>query len=232
MLAAASSRRGLTGVVLGLAILCKLLPAAVFPAFWRRWDWPALAGALLVIAALYGFYTVGAGWHVLGYLPGYAKEEGLETGQGFFVLRALALLGTLPAWATKAYLAASAAALLGLAAWFMLGAKLPADAGPRILVIGSAAAILATATTVVISPHYPWYLGWLSLFGCFAPYWSVIYLSASGVLLYLDPYHREAIYPWMIYAPCLPLAIWDGVRANRAARGPACRLPANRPPAS
>ena len=45
---------------------------------------------LLVIVALYAVvHAVGAGWHVLGYLPGYASEEGLETGQGFFILRAL-----------------------------------------------------------------------------------------------------------------------------------------------
>ena len=220
MLVAASSRRGLTGAVLGLAILCKLLPAAVFPAFWRRWDWPMLAGTLLVIVALYGFYAAGAGWHVLGYLPGYANEEGLDTGQGFFVLRALGMLMPLPAWATKLYLVLAAATLLGLAALYMLGPKLPADPGARTLAIGRAAAVLATATTVAISPHYPWYLGWLALFACFAPYWSTVYLSASGVLLYLDPYHREDAYPWIIYGPCLVLAILDVARARRSPAQP------------
>ncbi len=218
MLVAASSRRGLTGAVLALAILCKLLPAAVFPAFWRRWDWPTLLGTLVVIVVLYGAYTVGAGWHVLGYLPGYADEEGMATGQGFFVLRALALVATVPAWASKAYVAVAGSALLALAATYMLGPKLPADPGPRTLAIGRAAAVLATATTVAISPHYPWYLGWLSLFACFAPYKSVIYLSASGVLLYLDPYHREAIYPWVVYGPCFVLAVFDIARARRTAR--------------
>ena len=158
VLVAASSRRGLTGVVLALAILCKLLPAAVFPAFWRRWDWRTLAGTLFVIVALYGAYTVGAGWHVLGYLPGYADEEGMATGQGFFVLRALALVTDLPAWASKAYAALAGIGLLALAAHYMLSPKLPADPGQRTLVIGRASAVLATATTVVISPHYPWYL--------------------------------------------------------------------------
>ncbi len=82
--------------------------------------------------------------------------------------------------------------------------------------------MLATATTVVISPHYPWYLGWLALFACFAPYSSVIYLSASGVLLYLDPYHREAIYPWVIYghASSSPLGCGPGAPP----RPPACLL--------
>ncbi len=218
LLVASTSRRGLAGVVLGLAILCKLLPAAIFPAFWRRWDWPMLAGTLLVIVALYALYTAGAGWHVLGFLPGYANEEGLATGQGFFVLRAVELFTPLAAWMTKAYALLAGLGLLGLAAWYMLGPKLPADPGARTLVIGRAAAVLATATTVAISPHYPWYLGWLSLFACFAPYWSVVYLSASGVLLYLDPYHREAIYPWVIYGPCIALAVVDVARARRTAR--------------
>ena len=215
MLVMANGKRGWTGTVIGLAVLCKLLPAAIFPAFWRRWDWRMLAGTVVVILALYGFYTYGAGWHVLGYLPGYANEEGLATGQGFFVLRALALFGTLPPWATNAYVVLAGLGLLGLAAFYMLGRPLPADPGARTLVIGRAAAILATATTVAISPHYPWYVGWLALFACFAPLPSVVYLSASSVLLYLDPYHRENVYPWVIYGPCLLLAVRDVARASR-----------------
>ncbi len=218
MLAATPARRGLAGTLLGLAVLCKLLPAAVFPAFWRRWDWRTLGACVAVIVALYALYALGAGWRVLGYLPGYAAEEGLETGGGFFALRALALLGPLPAWAATAYLAGAGLVLLGLAARFMLGPALPADPAARVMVIGRAGAVLSAATTVAISPHYPWYLAWLPLFACFAPYLSVIYLSASGVMLYLDPYHREPTYPWLIYGPCLPLAILDGVRAFGARR--------------
>ena len=215
MLVAGTGRRGWAGTVLGLAILCKLLPAALFPAFWRRWDWRFLGGTVAVIVVLYGAYAVGAGWHVLGYLPGYASEEGLETGSGFFMLRALSAFLTLPVWASRAYLAAAAILLLGLAASFMLARPLPLDRGARIRTIGRACAVLAMATTVVLSPHYPWYLGWLAFFACFAPYWSVLYLSVSGVMLYLDPYHQETVYPWLIYGPCLPLAILDLVRAVR-----------------
>ncbi len=218
LLAASTPRRGLAGTALGLAVLCKLLPAAIFPAFWRRWDWWTLGAAVAVIVALYGAYTVGAGWRVLGYLPGYADEEGLRDGGGFFALRALALLGPLPHWAAACYTVIAGLALLGLAAWYMLGPRLPADPAQRILVIGRGAAVLATATTVVISPHYPWYLGWLPLFACFAPYRSVVYLSASGVLLYLDPFHREGIYPWLIYGPCLALAVVDAAKAFGARR--------------
>ena len=218
LLAASKPRRGLTGLLLGAALLCKLLPAAVFPAFWRRWDWRMLGATVAIIVALYAAYAFGAGWHVLGFLPGYANEEGLENGSGFFVLRALTLLGPLPHWAATVYAVMAGVVLLGLAAYYMLGRPLPADQGHRIVTIGSAAAVLATVTTVAISPHYPWYLGWLPLFACFAPYRSVVYLSASGVLLYLDPYHRETLYPWVIYGPCLVLAVIDGVQAWRPRR--------------
>ena len=218
LLAASKPRRGLTGLLLGAAVLCKLLPAAIFPAFWRRWDWRMLGATVAIIVALYAAYAFGAGWHVLGFLPGYAHEEGLENGSGFFILRALALIGPVPRWMADAYTAIAGLTLLGLAAYFMLGPALPADPAHRIVTIGKAAAVLATATTVAISPHYPWYLGWLPLFACFAPYRSVVYLSASGVLLYLDPYHRETIYPWLIYGPCLLLAMLDGLQAYRARR--------------
>jgi hypothetical protein len=215
MLVASSRWRNWAGAVLGLAILCKLLPAALFPAFWRRWDWRTLGGTVAVIVALYTLYAVGAGWHVLGYLPGYAAEEGLATGRGFFILRMLSLWGPLPPWAGRAYLAISAMLLLGLAAAIMLGRSLPSEPGPRIRVIGQAGAILALATTLVLSPHYPWYFGWLSLFACFVPYRSIMFLSASSVMVYLDPYHREALYPWLIYGPCLALGVVDVVQTYR-----------------
>ncbi|WP_158742577.1 glycosyltransferase family 87 protein [Acidisphaera sp. L21] len=220
MLLASTARQGWAGLLLGAAILCKLLPAAVFPAFWRRWDWRMLATTLGVIVLLYAAYAVGAGWHVLGYLPGYAAEEGLDSGSGFFLLRAARQFVPLPAWTARAYLAVAAIALLGLAAYYMLGRPHPTTPGGRIIGIGRAGAVLATATTIALSPHYPWYLGWLALFACFAPYRSVIYLSVSGVILYVDPYHREAIYPWLIYGPALVLAAFDVAQAHRARTAP------------
>ena len=88
---AARRHRALAGLALGAAVLCKLLPAALFPAVWRRWDvrTPLAAGAL--IAGSYACYA-GAGWRVLGYLPGYASEEGLGGG-GFLLLRLAAAAG-------------------------------------------------------------------------------------------------------------------------------------------
>lgn len=215
--AASTGRRGVSGAALGLAILCKFLPAAVFPAFWRRWDGRILLAAAGVTVALYAAYA-GAGWRVLGFLPGYAHEEGLESGSGFFLLRLAAVAGPLPASATVLYLGASALGLLGLAAWFALRHSLPDEPGARVVAIGHGAAVLATATIIVISPHYPWYLAWLALFACAAPHKSVIWLSAGGVLLYLDPYHRVLAYPLLVYGLCILLAAWDFAQANQARR--------------
>ena len=178
-----------------------------------------LAATTVVVVVMYAAYAIGGGWHILGFLTGYASEEGINTGTGFALLRMLRSFGPLPAWATIAYLVLAAGLLLGLAAWYGFGQRLPADAGARAMAAGRACAVLALATTVVLSPHYPWYVGWLALLACFAPYRSVVYLSASSILLYEDPYHRITIFPWLVYAPCLVLAAVDvmqSVRAHRA----------------
>ncbi len=112
LLLAVRRRPGAAGAALGVAVLCKLLPAALAPAIWRPRGWRAPVAAILVIAAGYACYA-SAGWRVFGYLPGYAKEEGLEAGNGFLLLRLLALFGPLPGWAAPAYVAAALLLLLG-----------------------------------------------------------------------------------------------------------------------
>ena len=122
---AARSRMGWAGLALGLAVLTKLLPAALFPAFWRRWDLRVAAAAGLVVVAGYAAYA-SAGWKVLGYLGGYAQEEQLQDGGGFLLLRLASLAGPLPGWAGRAYAVAGLALLGGRCA---LGGAAPL-AGP------------------------------------------------------------------------------------------------------
>jgi len=207
LLAAVWRRPLWAGLALGAAVLCKLLPAALFPALWRRWDWrtPLACGALIVLG--YAAYA-GAGWRVLGYLPGYADEEGVG-GQGAFLLRLLAAFGPVPAWAPYVYGAFALALLLGLAALIALRAPLPADPAARAAVICRDALILGTATMVVLSPHYPWYFAPLALPAILAPAISVLWLTVAAPLLYLDQWHDQVIWPALIFLPFAVLAVCD-----------------------
>ena len=72
LLASVVGRQGLTGALLGAAILTKFLPLVVAPALWRRWGWRLPAVCAAVMVALYACY-IGAGWQVLGFLPAYTS---------------------------------------------------------------------------------------------------------------------------------------------------------------
>ena len=198
------------GVALALAVLCKLLPAALFPAFWRRWEWRLPLACAVVIAAGYACYA-GAGWRVLGYLPGYAQEEQLAGG-GAFLLRLLAVLGPVPGWAGPAYAAAGLLLLGGLAARVMLQGPLPLDPGQRATALCRDALWLGTATAVVLSPHYPWYMAGLVLPAVLAPVPAVLWLTLAGPVLYLDHGFDEVVWPALVFLPFAALLAWDLLR--------------------
>ncbi len=153
LLARAGRRDGLTGALLGAAILVKFLPAAIAPALWRRWDWRMPATCVAVILALYAWY-IGVGWRVLGFLPGYAAEEGIDKGSGLWLLAGIGSFVPLPPLASHLYLAAATAGLAALAGWVALRSPPIADPARDIVRVAGHAAILGTATLVTLSPHY------------------------------------------------------------------------------
>ena len=219
MLAATYARPAWAGAALAGAVLFKLLPAAVFPALWRRWDWrtPAMAGAVIVLA--YAAYA-SVGWRVLGYLPGYAAEEGLDGG-GFLLVRLLALFGRPPHWTGQAYALASLLLLGGVAAWVGLRAPLPADRPARALVIARGVLLLSGALMAVLSPHYPWYLTMLVLPATIAPAWSALWLTIAAPLLYLDTGRDDVLWPTLVFLPALPLLALDYRTSPAIAEGAA-----------
>ena len=202
ILAAVRLRPALAGAALGLAVLCKLLPAALFPALWRRWDARTPLACAGVIAVGYACYS-GAGWRVLGYLPGYASEEGLGGG-GVFLLRLAAQLGPLPHWAGVAYAGLGLAGLLTLA---LAVSRHPLPAGPaqRAARICRDALWLGAATMAVLSPHYPWYLTALALPAVLAPRPAALWLMLSAPVLYLDPDHDRVLWPSLVFLPFVML---------------------------
>lgn len=207
------------GIALAAAALVKLFPAVVLPALWRRWDWklPVAAAATAVIAYL---PFIGAGSAVLGFLPGYAREEGLQSGSGYFLWNLvksmappLAALGVLP-------YVALAAAIMAALALLMLRRDRSAD---RFI---ADAMTLAVAAMVLLSPHYAWYFAWIVPFLCLAPRLSVLYLTAAAPLLYLvpggpDPAGARMTVEAAIYGPFAALLAIEllrrRVRRSRAA---------------
>jgi hypothetical protein len=207
-------RPWLSGIALAGAALVKLFPAVLLPALGRR-DWrPAAGFAATMVVGYLPF--VGAGWAVLGFLPGYAVEEGFTAGAG---LTLLSLIRALPGFAelpTFAYLAGAVAVLGALAAAVFARGDDDAFSG---------AAALATAFMVLVSPHYPWYFAWLVVFACLAPLPSLLWLTTTSLLLYLVPVgsqlvrdHHRVLVEGVIYGPFAALAAFDLRRALRSRR--------------
>jgi hypothetical protein len=218
-------RDALAGAVFGAAVLVKFLPVVVAPALWRaRAGWRFATAAAVVMAALYGFYA-GAGWRVLGFLPGYGTEEGLSNGSGLWLLAGLTRVVDLPQEAAPLYFAAVAIALAALGAWIAFGRHpAPGSADDAVGVCGGAA-ILMACLTASISPHYPWYFAWLAMPSVVRPFRAVLWLSAAPVLLYLDPLTERFLWPSLVYLPALGLALAD-------LRWPTRPSPALAPPAA
>jgi len=187
--AAIRLRPSWAGAALAAAILCKLLPAALFPALWRPRTLRLPLACAAVIAAGYAAYS-GAGWRVLGFLPGYATEEGLG-GTGVLLLRLWP--GPLPGWATAAY---GGAVLLGLAALAVGTLRRPGT-------MTVSALWLTAATMAALSPHYPWYLTALAVPTALAPRLTGMWLMIAAPLLYLDPYHERVLWPALLFLPAL-----------------------------
>ena len=218
LLLAARARPAWAGAALGIAVSMKFLPAALFPALWRRWNWRTPLAVAAIILGGYACYA-SVGPHVLGYLPGYAQEEGLEHGSGFLLLRLLSLLGPLPPWAGPVYIAASLLSLAALAALICFRRPLPAGQAARTNVIARDALLLSAALMALLSPHYPWYLTMLALPAIIVPAWSALWPTVLAPLLYLDYGYYEVLWPAIVFLPAIALLPLD-LRSRRRAETP------------
>jgi alpha-1,6-mannosyltransferase len=194
----------LTGVVLACATCVKLFPAALFPALYTRGKWKMpLAFMATILLAYLPYLSVGP-LGVLGFLPGYANERGMVSGDQFFLLTvARKLLNAhLP---TSAYLVFVIAVLGMLSLWMMHDQR---NDDIRFLQNGL---MIASVFMVLVAPHFAWYFTWLIPFLCFIPSIPVFYLTLASFLLYLtwlnDTPNRVLLLKTLIFAPFLILAL-------------------------
>jgi alpha-1,6-mannosyltransferase len=213
-----------TGIALAAATLVKLYPIALFPALYRRSDWrnwkmPAVVVG--VVAAAYACY-LSVGWHVLGFLPEYAIEEGLESGSRYFLLT-LARRGLhWEALPTAAFYGFAALLLLGLAVWAWVTSEVSPLAAIRCCFV------IATVFMLLFSSHYPWYYLWLLPFLSLISYVPMLYFTTACFYLYTTQLANPGpamyyMFEWL-YGTTALLALWC-----LGARWLEARLPRLRP---
>jgi alpha-1,6-mannosyltransferase len=184
---------GLAGVALAAATLVKLVPLVLLPAFCKRWDrkLPIAFAATVVLGYLP--YLMGAGTRVLGFLPQYAQEEGLQSGARYYLLllidSILEWCGVVHELPPAVFNGLALALLVVLAIWALVRqaplGKENDESRDRWI---SSAFVLALVFTVLLSSYYPWYYSWLAVFLCFVPN-----SAALALTLILWPLYRSLI---------------------------------------
>jgi alpha-1,6-mannosyltransferase len=169
-----------SGLTLAGAALVKMFPSVLFPALykWRDWKMP-LVFALAIVLAYLPYLGVGARG-VIGFLPGYAQERGIFSGEQFFLLTAIRRVPLGFHVSTGAFIVFTILILAVVALWTLVRQTENYDG---YLVNGL---IIACTITVLLAPHFPWYFAWLVPFLCFVPSVPAIYLTLSSFLLYFS----------------------------------------------
>ena len=195
----------LTGIFIGLAILTKLYPAVLLPALMMRrepadlgvgrprslgrdqrhrsilrgWDWKMPLTVAALTAVGYAAYS-SVGMMVFGFLGGYVKEEGIESGARYFLLELTQHIPGLHNLPTTAFYMVCVFTFAWLTFWALnAGTKL--DASGAFL---APAFALATALMLLFSPHYAWYIAWLVPFLALLPNLSVLAYLTGFFYLY------------------------------------------------
>lgn len=184
------------GFFLGAAILIKFYPLVLLPALWQRRDIKMPLTIAGLAAFSYACYA-SVGMLVFGFLGGYVREEGMQTGARYFLLQLVQRLPGLEHASVDFYLVVVFVAFSALAFWSWKAGDshrrktqfwtrtfhLPEEAG-----FLPGALFLSFALMLAFSPHYPWYVAWLIPFGVLLPNVPVFayalglfYLSATAL---------------------------------------------------
>ncbi len=178
---ACSGRRGLGGVLLGLAAGTKLIPALALPGAMSgclssgsrlsvRSLVPAVTAGLTFLFC-YTPYAIASGPGVIGFLPGYLQEQGYDQGTGFGLLALLDI--------PQRLLPPAAAAVLLAAVLHVLRRGDPAKPWRGALTVTGTALFL-------ITPGYPWYALLVVALVALDGGWEWLALPVAGETVYLS----------------------------------------------
>lgn len=187
LLAVARRRPAWAGACLGAAVAVKLYPAllvlGIAVALWRRSRSDAaklLAAAGAVVGLAYLPHVAAVGLRVVGYLPGYLREEKYGEGGRYLLAGALGL----PAGLTAVV---AAAGLAVVAAWVL---RRRPDAA-------QACAALMGGLLLAVTPVQPWYAVTLLAMAAVAarPGWAAVAVAGYPYFfaVILDHPHAVAI---------------------------------------
>jgi alpha-1,6-mannosyltransferase len=219
-----------------IASLVKPFAAPVLAAVWRPWDWKMPLAVIATVLLCYLPY-LSVGWGVLGFLPGgYLDEEGLLSGEGFWLLSLWRLVFGETRYDVACYAVLAAALLLTLA--FRVAFRRERTAATTLVDVN----MLLLAVLLLLSPSYPWYVliiaPFVALLGsmptqarmCVSA-WSQIWVPASapawaasiGALLLTNETESTNHIPWLVARSllfgsvliCWALSVWAG-RAKRS----------------
>lgn len=137
----AARRSGAAGLLTGAAIATKIYPGLVLVSLLRRRPVLVLGCAAGLVAASYLPHVLAVGPDVLGYLPGYLREERYTSGGRFLLL---------DPWLPGPLVPVAAAVILGLTALWVFRHTDP-DA-PQ-----DSAVVMAGVVIAVSTPSYGWY---------------------------------------------------------------------------
>ncbi len=170
-------RATLGGVLMGLAIATKVTPVLVMPAVLRRGWWLISASAAVAIGLVYAPHAMAVGSKIIGFFPGYLKQEGYSTGNGFSIIGIL--VQGKPATVV-------AVVLLGAVALAIIRYGDP-DQPWR------GGVLMTSAALTVCTPHFQWYAILLVMLVAFdgRPEWLAI--AAGGYLANSPNLHIDGI---------------------------------------
>ncbi len=172
----------LGGALLGVGIAIKLIPGVLLPAGLRRNPVRVVAAAGAVVGLSYLPHVLAVGPTVLGYLPGYLKEENYSQGSRFLLLGLAGLHGTVAQ--------VTAVVMLAVAAIIVAVAPVPRrfrpwageDEDPPSPI--TRARWILVAVFFIVTPVQPWYAVLVVAVAALDGKWELLAIAAAAYPLY------------------------------------------------